>query len=115
MGETKKSYSDKLKDPRWQRLRLEVLQRDDWRCFYCGDTKTTLHVHHAMYLGKDPWDTPADCLMTLCEDCHTVEHLELNELERGLLDAIRMRDRHQFEMIRLFNKFAKRCKGLIVD
>ena len=24
------SYSDKLKDPRWQRKRLEIFERDNW-------------------------------------------------------------------------------------
>lgn len=108
-------YSEKLKDPRWQRLRLEVLQRDEWKCFYCSDTKSTLHVHHECYIGKNPWDTPSDCLITLCQDCHFVEHLKFNELEKCLLDAVRMRDRNQFEMIRLLNKIVKRCKGISVD
>jgi hypothetical protein len=114
-GMSNKTYSEKLKDPRWQRLRLEILQRDDWQCFYCGDKKTTLHVHHVMYIGKDPWDTPPDCLMTLCEDCHSVEHLEFTELEKSLLDTLRMRDRLNFDMIRLINKHTKRLKGIPVD
>ena len=39
-------YVEKLKDPRWQRKRLEILQRDDWKCYWCKDDKTTLNVHH---------------------------------------------------------------------
>ena len=30
-------YSEKLKDPRWQKKRLEILERDNFRCQYCGD------------------------------------------------------------------------------
>lgn len=63
------SYSDKLKDPRWQRKRLEVMQRDKFRCLVCGDDKSTLHVHHLAYHG-DPWKTPLGMLETLCESCH---------------------------------------------
>jgi hypothetical protein len=67
-----KSYSEKLKDPRWQRKRLEVMQRDDFTCRLCGNAEKTLNVHHCNYgKGKEPWDYPDSNLVTLCEDCHT--------------------------------------------
>ena len=65
------SYSDKLKDPRWQKKRLEIMQRDKWRCKLCGDTETQLQVHHKEYInGNDPWDYPNKMLVTICEHCH---------------------------------------------
>jgi hypothetical protein len=70
-------YSEKLKDPRWQRKRLEVMQRDGFTCLCCGDTKTTLNVHHKQYHG-DPWEAPMDSLETLCEDCHA-KRTEINK------------------------------------
>ena len=67
-------YSEKLKDPRWQKKRLEILERDDWRCQKCLDGNTTLHVHHRKYLpNSDPWDYPDHLLITLCENCHADE------------------------------------------
>ena len=66
-----KTYSEKLKDPRWQRKRLEIMNRDNFTCHICGDTRTTLHVHHRMYArGCDPWEYPDNHLITLCEKCH---------------------------------------------
>jgi hypothetical protein len=62
-------YSDKLKDPRWQRKRLEVMDRDGWACLCCGDNASMLHVHHKEYHGN-PWDACMDSLETLCEKCH---------------------------------------------
>ena len=62
-------YSKKLKDPRWQRLRLEVMERDGFRCTRCRDAKSTLHVNHLKYTG-DPWEAPMEHLETLCETCH---------------------------------------------
>jgi hypothetical protein len=65
------SYSKKLKDPRWQKKRLEILERDRWACRECLDEEKTLHVHHLIYLsGFDPWEIPDGFLLTLCEDCH---------------------------------------------
>jgi hypothetical protein len=66
---THKTYSEKLKDPRWQKKRLAILNRDSWKCHYCGDEETTLHVHHLKY-AKEPWDAPLENLQTVCEHCH---------------------------------------------
>lgn len=73
-----KTYSEKLKDPRWQKKRLEILERDMWICQKCFDDEKTLHVHHRVYDRKyeNPWEYPADLLVTLCEDCHSQEASE---------------------------------------
>jgi len=63
-------YAEKLKDPRWQKKRLEVMERDGFACRDCLDDKSTLNVHHCHYSKGDPWDTDSKFLMTLCEDCH---------------------------------------------
>lgn len=87
-------YIDKLKNPKWQKKRLEILQRDNFTCTHCKYSENTLHVHHYMYLGKDPWDTPNECLTTLCEFCHKFEHeLEkYTELEKFLFECVKVRD-----------------------
>lgn len=65
------TYSEKLKDPRWQRKRLEILQRDDFMCLICQDSAQQLHVHHKQYRrGADPWDYPDSNFVTLCCECH---------------------------------------------
>lgn len=64
-----KSYLDKLKDPRWQKVRLKVFDRDKFTCTLCGDDKETLHVHHEKYKGE-PWEADINKLKTLCKDCH---------------------------------------------
>lgn len=66
------TYSEKLLDPRWQKKRLKVLDRDDFTCCLCQDKSTTLHVHHDKYKGE-PWDAPLEVLKTLCAHCHAVE------------------------------------------
>jgi hypothetical protein len=75
MATEKKSYSEKLKDPRWQKRRLDIMNRDSFTCRYCSDTTSTLHVHHIKYVsGLEPWDYPEYFLITICESCHTYEH-----------------------------------------
>lgn len=68
------TYSEKLKDPRWQKKRLEIFQRDSFKCTLCGDDKTTLHVHHLDYDG-DPWDIDNQYLITHCQHCHIIVEL----------------------------------------
>ena len=64
-------YSDMLLDPRWQKKRLGILERDRWACVYCGSEDKTLHVHHIFYIkGRPPWEYPDGLLVTLCCDCH---------------------------------------------
>ena len=82
------TYSDKLKDPRWQKKRLKILERDDFKCISCGDDKSTLHVHHRIYISNnDPWDYEDETLVTLCEKCHEYErnHLANAVSELGVL------------------------------
>jgi hypothetical protein len=64
------TYGEKLRDPRWQKVRLQRMERDGFRCRLCWDEKTELHVHHPYYDARDPWDYPVDDLITLCKKCH---------------------------------------------
>jgi len=96
MAGKSRAYWEKLKDPLWQKKRLEVLQRDEFTCVDCGNKEQTLHVHHKYYRrGADPWDYPDDALKTLCEDCHEATTVVVDEIKqligaltRGQLDAL---------------------------
>ena len=75
MSKKKDDYGESLKDPRWQKKRLEILNRDDWTCQICGAKDKELHVHHMIYYDKrKPWDYSSLELITLCDECHKVEH-----------------------------------------
>lgn len=79
-----KSYRDKLLDPRWQRKRLEIFQRDDFTCRHCGDNSKTLHVHHHYYApNAEPWEYHESALVTLCCDCH--EEQEAHKSDSAML------------------------------
>ena len=75
------TYAQQLKDPRWQKKRLEILERDGWACRECGAEDKTLHVHHTYYeRGKMAWEHNELYLLTLCEGCH--------ERTQRILDAV---------------------------
>lgn len=81
---TKITYGELLKDPRWQKKRLEIFNRDKWACQTCSSKDKTLNVHHFSYeSGALPWEYPDDNFCTLCEGCHKLEtELRTNEYFR---------------------------------
>lgn len=75
-------YSDLLKHPKWQKKRLEILNRDNFSCQRCFDDESMLIVHHLFYRkNKNPWEYPNFALVTLCQDCHESEH-DFDELNK---------------------------------
>lgn len=86
----KSEYSNKLLDPRWQKKRLEILNRDEFVCQRCYDNESTLHVHHLYYeAGKEPWEYEQKDLITLCSDCHEYEKEARTEYEKMLLTLLK--------------------------
>lgn len=89
------TYAEKLKDPRWQKKRLEILQRDSFTCQLCSDTTTELHIHHKEYdFGLEPWEYEDSVLVALCKHCH---HIEGKPGERDIknlrIEKLRINDR----------------------
>lgn len=74
------NYTKKLSNPKWQKKRLEILQRDEFTCQLCNDRETELHIHHKKYSGE-PWEVDNEHLITLCAHCHAVEETkEFNKI-----------------------------------
>jgi len=68
-------YIEKLKDPRWQKKRLEILNKYNWKCMHCGSTNKELHLHHRKYdKEKEPWEYKINDIFVLCKDCHFELH-----------------------------------------
>lgn len=82
-----KTYKEKLKDPRWQKKRLRILERDNFQCVHCGDKESTLHVHHRLYFNdKDPWEYLDHLLITICESCH--KQFEWEKHQKAMLSYL---------------------------
>ena len=80
-------WASHFKDSRWQKKRLEIMERDEWACRSCGASGegVTLNVHHIHYeSGKAPWEYPEHMLVTWCEKCHAAIH----DLQHMLLKRI---------------------------
>lgn len=101
-------YAEKFKDPRWQKRRLEIFDRDGWSCRECGDDSSNLQIHHLHYeWGRDPWDYPDSELITLCEVCHEVVTAQIREA-KDLFSELLSADP---AMLRFVLAFLKLCKA----
>lgn len=82
---SKPTYAELLRDPRWQRKRLEVMNREDFTCERCRDKSKTLNVHHSYYeRGNSPWEYPIESLHCLCESCHEIIQEMMTVLNREI-------------------------------
>lgn len=97
---TRKSYVEKLKDPRWQKMRLKVMERDGFRCAICGDDTKMLAAHHRWYgqikdeetgniRNRHPWEYDIKDLVTICSDCHESEHQYIEEYSKDIISLLK--------------------------
>lgn len=92
-------YSEKLKDPRWQKKRLEILNRDNFKCQNCNKKDKELQVHHLTYLKDcEPWEYQEYCLITLCVDCHTQRTVQ-DLIVKCIEDGVEFETRHEWKAI----------------
>jgi 5-methylcytosine-specific restriction endonuclease McrA len=64
-------YLRYIHSPEWKKLRSQIIKRDGKKCRHCG-VNTKLQVHHLTY-KRFGHEEPSD-LITLCKDCHRIEH-----------------------------------------
>ena len=65
------TFTEQIKHPEWQKKRLQILKRDEFRCTNCDSKNDTLHVHHYLYkTDKKIWEYEDKYLTTLCDVCH---------------------------------------------
>ena len=75
----KYEYEALLKTDEWHDKRKEILERDGYKCKWCG-SPNNLQIHHRYYEkypnGEKvkPWDYPNEALITLCDECHKKAH-----------------------------------------
>ena len=69
------------------------MQRDNFKCRDCGDSKSNLQVHHCFYAKGEPWETPNAFLLTVCNNCHETRG-ELESDTKRMIGAVMARLNH---------------------
>ncbi len=68
-----KQRSLRLDSVRYDQLKRRILERDGWKCQYCG-RRDHLQIHHIIRRSQTGPDTEAN-LIVLCSTCHRALHL----------------------------------------
>ena len=71
-GALSKDARIKLDSEGYSKLHLQVLERDRWRCQFCGSMQH-LQVHHLKFRSQSGGDEEQN-LITLCAECHAATH-----------------------------------------
>ena len=83
------NYNEQLKNPLWQKKRLEIMNRDEFQCKMCFSKENSLVVHHKVYYSKTKaWEYEDYLLITLCEKCHNLIHRIINDNSFKNMSAI---------------------------
>ena len=69
-AERKDNYNNYLQSAEWAKKRMGAMDRDNWKCVFCGDD--AVHVHHMTY--ERIFNEALEDLVSLCERCHQREH-----------------------------------------
>lgn len=78
------TYKEQIQHPKWQKKRLEILERDGFKCTFCGSEEKTLHVHHLRYKNAMIWDYDNEDLITYCAEHHHLWH-SLNDSIKSMM------------------------------
>ena len=85
-------FKDQYKHPKWQKKRLEILERDKYTCQNCEGTEDQLHVHHKSYKKNHKvWEYENDNFITLCNSCHeeitTMINIGIDEIRNNCIST----------------------------
>jgi len=58
-----------LKSGKWQKLRIQILDRDGWQCAICNRPADTVDHIYPRIKGGDMW--ALDNLQSLCKSCNS--------------------------------------------
>lgn len=107
MAKSKSDYAQKLRDPRWQKRRLEILEAAQWKCEDCENDGSELQIHHCCYIkGREPWEYTRNSLMALCDRCHQ----ERQQVEAEAKSAFSVLLRFSpFHVVRMWSSILENC------
>jgi hypothetical protein len=75
-----KTIDVEVKDRRWETIRKQVLERDNYTCQRCGRTDKILSVHHNIPRQVGGTDE-LENLISLCHPCHRTEEWNAEDFE----------------------------------
>lgn len=86
----------------WRKLRLKILQRDNYTCTYCGYKAEKYQIVH--HIDGNPENNIENNLETICQLCNLIHHAGQGCIVQGVVDLYRDSKYSQTEVIQLTRK-----------
>lgn len=92
-------YVKKLDMKEWQKLRIQILQRDNYACQYCGHYSKKFQIVH--HIDGNPENNSDKNLVVICQMCNLVEHAGQGCVVQGVVDLYKESKFPQNEIIQI--------------
>lgn len=92
----------------WKKLRLEILERDNYTCQYCGFKAEKWQIVH--HVDGNPNNNDKINLEVICPMCNLINHSGQGCVIQGIVDLYEQSKYSQNEIITITRK--KRAKGV---
>lgn len=79
------SYDKYLESALWKKIRLQVLQKQNYKCSVCGERAN--QVHHCSYNENNLSGKNLNSLVAVCRDCHYLAEFDYDGRKKSLSDA----------------------------
>lgn len=83
---TRKEFLAQYQTKEWYELSRQIKARDHNTCQMCGRNDVPLSVHHLKYGENGSLFVDNDCLITLCDSCHKINHEYKNKIPEMIED-----------------------------
>ena len=83
---TRKEFLAQYQTKEWYELSRQIKARDHNTCQMCGRNDVPLSVHHLKYGENGSLFIDDDCLITLCDSCHKINHEYRNKIPEMIED-----------------------------
>ncbi|MBM3911024.1 MAG: HNH endonuclease [Thaumarchaeota archaeon] len=97
----------KLDKQEWQKIRKQILERDNYTCQYCGYYSEKYQIVH--HIDGNPENNSNENLVIICQMCNLVEHSGQGCVVQGVVDLYKRSKFSQNEIIQ--NTREMRDKG----
>lgn len=93
------SQAKKLEGNAWKMRRLEILERDNYTCQYCGYRSEKYQIAH--HIDGNPENNEDENLTTICQMCNLIEHAGQGCVVQGVVDLYKKSKFPQNDIIRI--------------
>jgi putative alpha-1,2-mannosidase len=96
------NIKEEISKEEWRKLRLKILERDNFTCQYCGFKAEKWQIVH--HIDGNPNNNEKNNLETICPMCNLIHHAGQGCVVQGIVDLYKKSDYSQNEIMQITRK-----------